>query len=89
MLTDAALAAYAGSDLCYLGPVDPGLGRGVVRDLLAAVSAQELAAHPLPYRPQRAADDPDWVAYQGVERVLHLPHPDPSQPPLEVQALVV
>jgi len=89
MLTDAALAAYARSDLCYLGPLDPGLGRGVVRDLLAAVSAEELAAHPLPYRPQRAADDPDWVAYQGVERVLHLPHPDPSQSPLEVQALVV
>jgi len=66
MLTDAALAAYARSDLCYLGPLDPGLGRGVVRDLLAAVSAQELAAHPLPYRPQRATNDPDWVAYQGV-----------------------
>ena len=68
MLTDAALAAYAGSGLRYLGPLDPGLGHGVVHDLLAAVSAEELAAHPLPYRPQRAATDPDWVAYQGVER---------------------
>jgi transposase len=89
MLTAAALAAYARSDLCYLGPLDPGLGHGVVQDLLAAVSAAELAAHPLPYRPQRAADDPDWVAYQGVERLLLVPHPDPSQPPLEVRALVV
>jgi transposase len=89
MLTDAALAAYARSDLCYLGPLDPGLGHGVVHDLLAAVSAEELAAHPLPYRPQRAAADPDWVAYQGVERVLHVPHPDPSQPPVEVRAVVV
>jgi transposase len=89
MLTQAALAAYARSDLCYLGPLAPGLGHGVVQDLLAAVSAQELAAHPLPYRPQRAADDPDWVAYQGVERLLLVPHPDPSQPPLEVRALVV
>jgi len=89
MLTDAALAAYAGSDLCYLGPLDPGLGHGAVHDLLASVSAAELAAHPLPYRPQRAAADPDWVAYQGVERALDVPHPDPSQPPLEVRAVVV
>ena len=89
MLTDAALAAYARSDVCYLGPLDPGLGHGVVRDLLTAVSVEELAAHPLPYRPQRAAKDSDWVAYQGVERTLHVPHPDPSQPPLEVRALVV
>jgi hypothetical protein len=89
MLTDAALAAYAQSTLSYLGPLDPGLGHGVVQDLLASVSADELAAHPLPYRPQRAADDPDWVAYQGVERLLHVPHPDPAQPPLEVRALVV
>ena len=89
MLTAAALAAYACSEVCYLGPLDPGLGHGVVRDLLSAVSAEELAAHPLPYRPQRAATDPDWVAYQGVERTLHVPHPDPSQPPLEVRALVV
>lgn len=89
MLTEAALAAYARSDLCYLGPLDPGLGHGVVHDLLAAVSAEEVAAHPLPYRPQRAADDPDWVAYQGAERVLVVPHPDPLHPPLEVRALVV
>ena len=89
MLTDAALAAYARSTLSYLGPLDPGLGHGVVQELLASVSADELAAHPLPYRPQRAADDPDWVAYQGVERLLHVPHPDPTQPPVEVRALVV
>lgn len=89
MLTQAALAAYARSELCYLGPLDPGLGHGVVQDLLAAVSTEELAAHPLPYRPQRAADDPDWMAYQGVERLLLVPHPDPTQPPLEVRALVV
>jgi transposase len=62
MLTAAALAAYARSTLCYLGPLDPGVGHGVVQDLLAAVSAEELAAHPLPYRTQRAAKDPDWVA---------------------------
>ena len=89
MLTAAALAAYAHSDLCYLGPLEPGLGHGVVQDLLARVSAAELAAHPLPYRPQRAANDPDWVADHGVERALLVPHPDPTQPPLEVRALGV
>lgn len=89
MLTEAALAAYAGSGLCYLGPLDPSVGHGAVRDLLASVSAEDLAAHPLPYRPQRAADDPDWVAYQGVERALLVAHPDPTLPPLEMRALVV
>ena len=89
MLTEAALAAYATSDLCYLGPLDPGLGHGAVQTLLASVSAEELAAHALPYRPQRAADDDDWVSYQGVERSLLLAHPDPAQPPLRVRALVV
>lgn len=89
MLTDAALAAYAGSGLCYLGPLDPGVGRGAVRDLPARVSAEELAAQPLPYRPRRAAKDPDWKAYCGVERALTVPHPDPTQPPLAVRALVV
>jgi hypothetical protein len=89
MLTDAALVAYAPSELCYLGPLDPGLGHGAVRDLLASVSAEELAAHPLPYRPQRAAADPDWVPYCGVERTLLVAHPDPAKPPLEIRALVV
>ena len=89
MLTDAALAAYADSGLCYLGPLDPSVGRGAVRDLLARVSDEELAAHPLPYRPQRAAKDPDWEAYRGVERSLTVPHPDRRQPPLMVHALVV
>ena len=89
MLTDAALAAYAGSGLCYLGPLDPSVGHGAVRALLARVAAAELVAQPLPYRPQRAAHDPDWEPYCGVERPLLVPHPDPMQPPLELRALVV
>jgi hypothetical protein len=89
MLSDAALAAYAGSGLCYLGPLDPSVGHGAVREVLANVSAEELAAHPLPYRPQRAADDPDWVPYCGVERTLLVAHPESATPPLEVRALVV
>ncbi|GAC1398221.1 MAG: hypothetical protein NVSMB65_16810 [Chloroflexota bacterium] len=89
MLTEEALAAYADSALHYLGPLDPSLGDGAVRALLARVSAEELAAAPLAYRPQRAAKDADWEDYHGVRRTLQVPHPQPGQPPLEVQALVV
>jgi len=39
MLTDAALVAYARSTLCYLGPLGPGLGHGVVHDWSAGVGA--------------------------------------------------
>jgi len=60
-----------------------------VRDLLAAVSAEELAATPLAYRPQRAEDDGGWEDYHGVERRLDLPPPTPDQPPLVLRALVV
>jgi len=60
-----------------------------VRALLTAVSAAELAAAPLAYRPQRSSADPAWEPYQGVLRPLLLPHPQADQPPLRVQALVV
>jgi hypothetical protein len=89
MLTLEALVAYEESDLRYLGPLDPSLGGGAVRALLAGVPAAELAAAPLAYRPQRAADDPDWAPYCGVLRELVLPHPTPDRPPLRVRALVV
>lgn len=89
MLTLEAIAAYRQSGLHCLGPLDPSVGHGAVRRLLEQVSAAELAASPLGYRPQRAADAPDWVPYQGVLRTLELPHPEAHQPPLQVQALVV
>jgi len=89
MLTLESIAAYEASRVRYLGPLDPGLGHGAVRDLLTSVTAEELAASPLGYRPQRAADDPAWEPYQGVARRLLLAHPDAARPPLTVQALVV
>jgi hypothetical protein len=89
MLTLAAIAAYEAAGVHYLGPLDPSLGQGAVRALLTSVRVEELAATPLAYRPRRAVDDPDWHAYQGVPRTFLLPHPDPSQPPLVVHALVV
>ena len=37
--------------------------------VLQSVTAEELAAHPLAYRPRRVkADDPHFVPYQGVWR---------------------
>lgn len=89
MLTLESIAAYEASGVRYLGPLDPGLSHGAVRALLAGVTGEALAAAPLAYRPQRAADDPDWEPYQGVSRALLLRHPDPERPPLTVHALVV
>jgi hypothetical protein len=91
MLTLEALAAYEASGLRYLGPLDPHLGGGAVRTLLASVSEAALAAPAtaLAYRPQRAVGDPAFVPYHGVPRELPLPHPEPGRPPLRVRALVV
>lgn len=89
MLTLEAIAAYEASGLRYLGPLDPGLGQGAVQELLASVTAAELAAAPLDYRPQRATAAADWAAYRGVPCPLLLRHPDPLRPPLVVHALVV
>lgn len=91
MLTLEALAAYEGSGLHYLGPLDPHLGHGAVRALLAGVPAAELAAPEtaLAYRPQRAAGDPACDLYHGVQRELQVAHPEPGRPPLRVRALVV
>jgi hypothetical protein len=91
MLTLEALAAYEGSGLRYLGPLDPHLGGGAVQALLAGVPAAALAAPEtaLAYRPQRAAGAPAFAPYHGVQRELVLPHPEPARPPLRVRALVV
>jgi len=89
MLTPEALAAYADADWHPLGPLDPHRGDGAVQDLLASVPAEELAAAPLAYRPQRAVADLDWEDYHGVERALEVPHPVADRPPLALRALVV
>jgi hypothetical protein len=91
MLTVEAMAAYEASELRYLGPLDPHLGHGAVRRLLASVAATDLTAPEtaLSYRPQRAAGDAAFVPYHGVLRELSLPHPETGGPPLRVRALVV
>jgi hypothetical protein len=91
MLTLEALAAYEGSGLHYLGPLDPHLGGGAVRALLASVPEAALLGPDtaLAYQPHRASGEPAGGPYHGVPRELQLPHPDPDRPPLRVRALVV
>lgn len=93
MLTEKALVAYEDSGLSYVGPLDPSVGQGAVRQLLRSVPAEELAEAVLAYRPQRirgqtpSPDDPTWEPYHGVERVLSIPRPEAD--PLEIRAVVV
>jgi transposase len=89
MLTAEAIAAYRQSHLDFLGPLDPSVGQGAVRTLLASVSVAELQAAPLAYRPQRSQDDPAWEPYQGVLRDLELPSADAAQPAQRLRTLVV
>lgn len=66
MVTPGAALACHHHDLFYLGPLPNGTATEAV---LRSVSAEELAAHPLAYRPQRVKpDDPDFIPYQGVWR---------------------
>lgn len=89
MLTTEALIAYRDRGLHCLGPLDPALGQGAVRQLMEAVTVEELAGARLTYRPARADRDPDWAPYHGVQRSLDLPQPDPAQPARSIHALVV
>ena len=66
LVTPEAVLAYRRHRLFYLGPLPNGKA---TEALLQSVSKEELAAHSLAYRPQRVkADDPTFIAYQGVWR---------------------
>ncbi len=72
MVTPEAVWACHQHDLFYLGPLPNGIATEVV---LRGVSAEELAAHPLSYRPQRIKPgDPNFVPYQGVWRPFSFEH---------------
>lgn len=86
MLTPEGMAEYCQHGFRFLGSWDGG-EQG--RLLLASVSTQELAEHPLTYRPQRAERDRAYEPYHGVLRPLALEHPQADQPPLQLQVLVV
>lgn len=85
MLTPESMAEYCRHQVRFLGPY----GTAECRKLLAEVSAQELAANTLDYRPQRAERDCSFEPYQGVICPLELQHPEPGQKPLQLRALVV
>jgi transposase len=72
MVTPEAVFACNRHDLFYLGPLPNGTA---TEALLRSVSAEELAAHELAYRPQRIkADDPSFIPYQGVWRPFTFEH---------------
>ncbi len=72
MITPEAVFACHAHNLFYLGPLPKGKATEAV---LRSVRAEELAAHPLSYRPRRVkADDPNFVPYQGVWRPFTFEH---------------
>jgi len=72
MITSEAVFACHAHDLFYLGPLPNGKATEAV---LRSVTREELAAHPLAYRPQRVKpDDPQFVPYQGVWRPFTFEH---------------
>lgn len=72
MITPEAVQACHEHDLFYLGPLP---NSKATEALLRSVSAAELAAHPLAYRPQRVKpDDARFVPYQGVWRSVTFEH---------------
>jgi transposase len=74
MVTPEAALACRRHGLFYLGPLPPGTA---TEEVLKSVSADELAVHPLAYRPQRVKpDDPDFVPYEGVWRPFTFAYED-------------
>jgi transposase len=86
MLTPESMFEYDRHQVHFLGPYDAG---DAGKKLLSEVSGEELASHPLEYRPQRAERDPSWQPYQGVLRTLEITHPDDAARNLCLQVLVV
>ena len=71
MVTPPLVAAAHDSDLYYLGPWEE---NKAVKAVLRSVSSEELDAHRLAYRPQRAVNDPDFEPYQAVWRPFSVTH---------------
>jgi len=72
MITAEAVLAYHRHQLFYLGPLQDSTA---VTAVLHSVSAAELAAHPLAYRPQRVKErDASFVPYRGVWRPFSFEH---------------
>jgi transposase len=82
MLDREVLAAYHDKSIRWLGPLH---ADAPLQEVLAAVSADELTEHPLPYRPRNQPAG-EAQRYHGVLRQTSLAHKEGSFP---VQVLVV
>lgn len=78
MITPEAVGACHRHHLFYLGPW---ARTTAVLNVLRSVSADELAEHPLTYRPRRQANDPHFVPYRGVWRPFSIRLPPPPETP--------
>jgi len=78
MVTPQAISDCHEHHFYYLGPLP---ATNATRHLLRSVSADELAAHELAYRPQRQAQDAAFAPYQGVWRPFRLSVPSPTDQP--------
>lgn len=78
MITPQAISDCHAHQFFYLGPLPM---THAVRRLLRSVSADELAAHQLAYRPKRRAQDAECVPYQGVWRPFQVTVPPPTDQP--------
>jgi transposase len=78
MITPQAIRDCHEHRLFYLGPLPV---NNAVRRLLRSVSADDLAAHPLAYRPKRQAQEAELVPYQGVWHPFRVTAPPPADEP--------
>jgi transposase len=78
MITPAAVGGCHHHELFYLGPW---ARDKQVRRVLGSVSADELAAQDLAYRPRRQAQATDFVPYRGVWRPFTITVPPPPDQP--------
>jgi transposase len=78
MVTPQAISDCHAHRLFYLGPLPASQTN---HRLLRSVSADELAAHALAYRPQRKGQDAACVPYQGVWRPFRVTVPPPTDQP--------
>jgi transposase len=78
MVTPQAISDCHDHHFFYLGPLP---ATNATRRLLRSVSADELAAHELTYRPRRQAQDATFVPYQGAWRPFPVTVPPPTEQP--------
>jgi len=82
MLDREVIAAYAGKQIRWLGPLN---ANGSLKGVMDAVSDEELENHPLAYRPSNQPQD-EPLRYHGVLRSATIEYESESVP---IQVLVI